>query len=253
MPFNHNHREERQRLSLIEIEQDPLTTARIASFGIAPDWHCLEAGAGAGSIAYWLADHCPAGQVVATDLDVSLLDGDRHANLWVRRHDVARDDFPPNSFDLIHARAVLTHVPDTHVLLVRMASWLRPGGWLLLEDPASFTLESSPDPLLRKATAASSAMMSAMGFDPGYSRGFPMPLVRAGLVEVDMECRLRMMRGGDVEAELLRLTLSQIADPLAATGLITTDEVARVCERLADPSFVDFPPAFVRAWGRRPD
>jgi methyltransferase family protein len=37
--------------------------------------------------------------------------------------------------DFVHARAVLMHVPVDRELLVRMVSWLRPNGWLLLEEP----------------------------------------------------------------------------------------------------------------------
>jgi len=36
------------------------------------------------------------------------------------------------------------------------------------------------------------------------------------------------------------------------TGLITRDEIATLCAQLLDPSFLDFPPAVVRSWGRRP-
>ena len=71
--FEHTAAEEDERLSPIEEEQDPYTTARIEALGIADDWHCLEIGAGKGSMAYWLADRCPRGRVVATDLDTSLL------------------------------------------------------------------------------------------------------------------------------------------------------------------------------------
>ncbi|MFC3448588.1 class I SAM-dependent methyltransferase [Amycolatopsis speibonae] len=249
--FDHENSAERDRLGLVETEQDPHTKARIESFEPSDDWNCLEIGAGAGSIAYWLAGRCPDGHVVATDLDVSLLDGVGYPNLEIRRHDAEEETFAEGTFDLVHARAVLSHICDRHGQLVKMAGWLRPGGWLLLEDPSGFTLDSSPDPLLRKASAASSVMMRRIGFDPDWSRGFPVPLQRAGLLDVGMECRLRMMRGGDVEAELLRLTFGQIFDLLVDTGEITAVELDAVQAKLADPSFIDFPPAFIRAWGRR--
>lgn len=92
--FEHKRSEEEQRLSLIEEEQDPYTIQRIEGFGIAANWHCLEIGAGKGSMAYWLADQCPLGRIVATDLDVSLLSSAGRPCLEIVQHDVRTDDFP---------------------------------------------------------------------------------------------------------------------------------------------------------------
>ena len=44
-------------------------------------------------------------------------------NLTVLRHDVLTDDFPGGSFDLVHIRAVLMHIPGRMATLQRMASW----------------------------------------------------------------------------------------------------------------------------------
>jgi SAM-dependent methyltransferase len=65
----------------------------------------------------------------------------------VIRHDVRTDPFPEQSFDLIHARAVLMHIPDDPYLLPRMASWLAPGGWLVLEEPDFGMWLADLDPL----------------------------------------------------------------------------------------------------------
>lgn len=250
--FEHTVAEEDERLTLIEEEQDPYTTALIESFGIASDWHCLEIGAGKGSMAYWLADRCPNGRVVATDLDVRLNTVGR-PNLTALRHDIATDDFPAGLFHLVHARAVLTHVPDPEAVCARIACWLRPGGWLLVTDPASFTVDSSPHPLMRKAAAAAKVVMQDMiGTDPNWARTFPAPLARVGFVDVDAECRLRMMQGGGREARMFELMLAQLAPHLVTTGLITDAELDTLRAQLLDPAFMDFPPAVVRAWGRRP-
>jgi 2-polyprenyl-3-methyl-5-hydroxy-6-metoxy-1,4-benzoquinol methylase len=251
--FEHASAPEEERLALIEEEQDPYTTARIEAFGLAEDWHCLEIGAGKGSMAYWLADRCSRGRVVATDLDTSLLSATGRPSLEILQHDVSKDDFPPGSFHLIHARAVLTHTADPQRVCARLASWLRPGGWLLVTDPASFTVDSSPHFLMRKAGAASTAVMREMvGTDPNWARTYPAPLVSAGLTEVDAESRLRTMQGGTREARMFELMLAQLAAPMEATGLITAEEIRSLRAQLLDPRFFDFPPAVIRAWGRRP-
>src|SRR6202012_624857 len=57
----------------------------------------------------------------------------------LRRHDGAADPPPePGTFDLVHARLVLVHVPDRARALATMAAALRPGGWLLVEDADTY-------------------------------------------------------------------------------------------------------------------
>jgi SAM-dependent methyltransferase len=43
------------------------------------------------------------------------------------------DPLPARSFDLIHERLVLFHVPAREQALERMVSALKPGGWIVIE------------------------------------------------------------------------------------------------------------------------
>jgi hypothetical protein len=57
--------------------------------------------------------------VLATDLDPGgLRSGER---LEVRRHDIVEDELPERTFDLVHARLVLLHLPKRRQALARMA------------------------------------------------------------------------------------------------------------------------------------
>jgi hypothetical protein len=61
---------EQARLAGLSAQFDPVTIRHLASIGVEAGWHCLEVGAGAGSIARWLAATVGGtGRVVATDLD----------------------------------------------------------------------------------------------------------------------------------------------------------------------------------------
>jgi cyclopropane fatty-acyl-phospholipid synthase-like methyltransferase len=53
--------------------------------------------------------------------------------------DFATVELPPASFDAVVAFYVLNHLPQDEVgpLLVRVAGWLRPGGWFLASFPSS--------------------------------------------------------------------------------------------------------------------
>src|SRR5947207_11110801 len=87
---------------------DALTRRRIRELDLPRDGVCWEIGAGAGSVAAWLAqDVVPAGRVVATDIDTSRLVDLQAANVDVHQADVATDPAPPGGpFDLIHTRLV---------------------------------------------------------------------------------------------------------------------------------------------------
>jgi SAM-dependent methyltransferase len=52
----------------------------------------------------------------------------------VARHDITADAIPLARYDLIHARLVLSHLPQRRDVLVRLIEALRPGGWLVIED-----------------------------------------------------------------------------------------------------------------------
>jgi hypothetical protein len=53
--FDHAAKAERERLAAIEAVANPLTIECLEKIGVSPGWHCLEVGAGAGSIVEWLS------------------------------------------------------------------------------------------------------------------------------------------------------------------------------------------------------
>ena len=108
----------------MEQRLDPLTKRRIEQLHLAREARCLEIGGGRGSITRWLADRVgPNGKVTATDLQLDFLRVIDASNVEVIRHDIRTGTFPERSFDLIHTRAVLMHLPDDLEMLRRS----RPG------------------------------------------------------------------------------------------------------------------------------
>src|SRR5215472_1971256 len=83
--------EEHRRLLLIEATLDPFTIAHLERIGVAEGWRCLELGAGAGSIAAWLAGRAGAAHVIATDIRPEHAGVAAEAGVRVLRHDVTRD------------------------------------------------------------------------------------------------------------------------------------------------------------------
>src|ERR1700740_2592078 len=75
------------RLRLLEARYDPGTFRRLGMFGPLAGARCLEVGAGAGSVARWLAAQAgPSGQVIATDTNPRFLTDAEETGVEVRRH-----------------------------------------------------------------------------------------------------------------------------------------------------------------------
>ena len=100
--------------------------------------------------------------MIAFDIDTRFLDVLAGApGVEVRQGDVRTDDFASGTFDLIHTRLVLTHLPDRVAVMKRMVDWLAPGGWVLFEEADVAAALASPNPLWARH-------MEAYRADPGY-------------------------------------------------------------------------------------
>src|SRR6266540_1641665 len=103
--FNQDREQERARLAGLSAQFDSVTVRHLATVGVAAGWHCLEVGAGAGSIARWLAATAGStGRVVATDLDTQFLNDLPRPPVEVVRHDIMGDPLEQDAFDLVRAR-----------------------------------------------------------------------------------------------------------------------------------------------------
>jgi SAM-dependent methyltransferase len=248
--FPHTGADERRRLELFAERLDPITIRLIERLHLAPAARCLEVGAGRGSVARWLCEHVGSGHVSATDLDTAFLTEPPLPNLTVLRHDVRTDDFPEGSFDLVHARAVLMHVAERMATLTRMVSWLAPGGWLLIEDADFGMWQADYDPLWSGHPLAWHEAFPHGSLSQG--RAMLRQIHRLGLTDIGAEAELDIVAPGTPQAEFYGLSLAALANPLAASGVMTSEEAARAIARLDEPDFLGCGFAFISAWGRRP-
>jgi SAM-dependent methyltransferase len=236
-------------LSLLEEVLDPVTVRRLEAVGVAPGWQALEVGSGRGSIAVWLANRLGGeGRVVATDVDTSLLEDLGDDRIEVVRHDVLVDDFAPASFDLVHCRAVLVHLSDPVRAVKRMASWLRPGGVLVAEEPWTDVARLAPDPVVAAAADALGEML-----DGGFARRLPQALREAGLERVEADAEVQFFEGGSESAAFFRKALEGACARLVAAGRLKASEVRGLRERFEDPSFCDCGWPRIGAIGWKPD
>ena len=243
---------ERERLRLLERDSDPQTMEILQGLPMNASWRCLDLGAGAGSIAYWLADRCRDGHVVAADIDVRFLDHARPGNLEVRQFDVGRDGSPAGSFDLIHARSLLCHVPTRDTVLAQAVKWLAPGGWLVVGEPYMFAPDTSPYPPLRRFYRAVDKRWIAQGSDMRWARRLPGLMAQTGLQQLSVATRSTCMGLGGVHDAFALASIRQIGDVMVKGGDITQAELDEMVALFDDPTFVDVRSVFITVWGQKP-
>jgi 2-polyprenyl-3-methyl-5-hydroxy-6-metoxy-1,4-benzoquinol methylase len=241
--FDNSGAQAETRFSALATIFDPGTIRHLNEIGISKGWRCLEVGAGGGSIATWLCDQVGAnGQVVATDIDTRFLETLGKSNLEVWRHDIVSDPVPQATFDLVHFRLVLGHLPNRDEVLGRLVTALRPGGWMLAEEFDSYSLR--PDHTINvaetalNAFGAMQAVLARHGFEGYYGRRLAGRLRAHGLADVAAEGRLFMFEGGTSGADLTRAAISQTRDEMIDAEAITEAEIERDLLQLNSADFM---------------
>ena len=249
--FPHSAADESRRLELFEQRLDPLTIRRVERLAIGRGARCLEIGGGRGSITRWLSERVGAeGHVTATDLQLGFLESIDAPNVEVLQHDLRTDTFAEHSFDLVHARAVLMHIPDDLEILRKMVSWLVPGGWLLLEEPDFGLWSEDADPVWSTHPAAWHATFPSGSLSRG--RSLLSEVHQLGLVDVGADAEVDIVQAGTPLAEFYRLSMAAIGPAAVAAGALTPEQAGALTERPTRPDFLACGFVHIGVWGRRP-
>lgn len=240
-----------RRVTLLEETFDPFTTARLSALGVGAGWRCLELGAGAGSITRWLCEQVgESGTVTAVDIEPRFLEADPRPNMEICQRDIVADWVPDGGYDLIHARALLMHLPIRD-RIGDLVSCLRPGGVILLEEGDCYPCATATSATYVETIAAVCATVARRGGDWYWARDLPAHLAEGGATDVAAVASTPLFNGGATLARFLTLSLEQMGPLLLADGVapeLLTDFVAELAD--AGRWFPSF--AMVSAWGRRP-
>src|SRR5579862_1204843 len=245
------------RFAALSAMFDPGTIGHLEDRGVGPGWHCLEVGAGGGSIASWLCRRVGGtGRVVATDIDTRFLETVKLPGLEVWRHNLTCDPLPEAAFDLVHARLVLVHLPDKEKILEKLIVALKPGGWLIDEEFDSLSMTPdpavSPGEILLKTHVAMGRLMADRRFERRCGRLLFERLRERGLVSVGAEARMFMVQSKSPGAALARANYEQLRGDMIDAGCITEREFEEDLARLDCPDFMMSSSILWSAWGRRP-
>lgn len=201
-----------------DVYRRPLATA-LDRLGLREGWRCADVGAGGGDVTVALARIVGRdGRVYAVDSDPSRRDEVAAAAAEAAQAQVValtqsgEELTLPEAVDLAFCRFLLLHVHDPLIVVRRMGSAVRPGGWVVAQEPVT-----SAGRVAGKALSMPGARHPDVG-------GLLPALVRdAGLTLVDAWAEAPAWAGPGPVAEYLEaLTeLDPGGDPVLLPPLVT--------------------------------
>ena len=243
---------ESERLTLMSEMLDPQLFFRLGQIGVTAGWRCLEVGAGNGSVSTWLSGQVGVeGSVLTSDIDIDLLNKIDLPNVTVRRIDVTRDDLG-SGYDLVLARALLHHLPERAAVLERLATAVRPGGWIVLEEPDFHPVLATDSPTLREFWEGWLVWADRHEIDYFIGRKIPGMLVAHGLSEVRSYGETILYRGGSLTARYLEATMRELEGSLRGSGFIADSVWTDAMTLFRNDAFWSWQNSYVTSIGRKP-
>ena len=245
-----------QRFDALAALFNPTTFRHLEELGLDQGWRCWEVGAGGPTVPNWLAGRVGStGSVVATDINTSWVTQQLDPRVEVLLHDVTQDDAPGGQFDLVHARLVLSHLPDRLEALSRMIGSLRPGGWLVIEDfdkvmPLSCIDAPSPEHhRANKLHTAVRELLAQRGADLEFARSLPRIFRELGLVQVRADAYFAVAQPAGNALSIANIR--QVRDALVDQQLATVEEIDAHLTAVAGGAVDVGTAPLITAWARR--
>ncbi|MFH0521339.1 class I SAM-dependent methyltransferase [Streptomyces sp. M41] len=244
---------EAERIDFGALTYDDITMARLHALGAGPGWHCLDVGAGTGTVSRKLLEQAGAESVLAVDRDVRFLRERATSGLTVLQADITDPHFTTGQFQLVHARFVLMHLPEPERLIAALAEHLAPGGVLVLSDAVDLTSDSAPGtPYTTVMTAMWQGLRNTIGTDVSWVPSYPHLLRAAGLTRVAAEIHVPPLLPGSPISRFWADTWQRSRAAMLATGLVDDTAVDGAVAYLDSEECAALSAGMLTVWGSKP-
>ncbi|MBI4590894.1 MAG: methyltransferase domain-containing protein [Candidatus Rokubacteria bacterium] len=233
--------------------------------GVGAGWRCLDLGCGAGGITDLLSARAgPTGRVVGLDPDAASLAAARR---WAGEKGLENVEFvegdafahaqPPEGFDLVHERFVMTTIGRHRELVDSALALTRPGGVVAIQEADAGVLTCyPPHPAWDRLKAIVTTAFEHAGGDCFSGRQVFRLAVEAGLQQVEFRTCVVGTRRGDPLVDFLPQTILSTKPVILKHGLASEAELARLvddCRRhLGAPTTVQTSVLVIQVWGWKP-
>src|SRR5947199_1214736 len=232
---------------------DPMHRRHIESLGIGRGARVLEVGCGNGSMSAWMTERiAPDGQIVALDLDLSVVDNVRAPSVEFRQGDIVTGSVDPDGFDFVTARAVLHHVADAKAATGNLVASLRPGGAILLIEP-DFLPVSIAEPIeMRAFWSGWLAWSRDRGIDYHIGRTLAPRLAALGIEKIGGTAETAIYNGTRLWADYWTQTVKELRQDLTSSGKLNNALIDTLLGCCADPAWWTQTIAFTTVHGYAP-
>ena len=220
--------EGRRRLALLEHSLDPSTFRRLEAIGVAPGWRCLDVGAGGHRLRVAVSVRGPT-VFTAIDLDARFLRALDYANLDVREENVVDADFPSGTFDSVHTRWTLLHIPERERVLQSSPTASRLPARCSWKNPTRFPCGRSTAPGSSTLSSRVFEIVQSRGSHPDWSRDLPFKMASLGLGNLRAEGETPYFHGPPA-----RRVLADQLGPRARRGAESGADVTQWDRELAE-------------------
>ena len=175
------------------------------------------------------------------------------SNVIVRQHDIATEPLLREHFDVVHARAVLQHVPTRDEVVTKLVDSLKPGGRLVIEDGTflGFGQQALPEPYQTIHRIMSEGSLDERR-DPNFGLR-ALDLMRSvGLVDLDVQGDVWAMRPHEPSGEWWFLALERAMPIMVGAGVVTEADGKIALEQVRSEGFVILSPTSIATMGRKP-
>ncbi len=251
--WQHNLQGEPQRLKLMSGILDASSRFHLERTGVTSGWRCLEIGAGDGSLSQWLASRVgPNGVAIATDINSDLLSGLSAPNLETRQFDVVTQEPPDVPYDLVLIRALLHHLPTRRQVVSKMIRWLKPGGWIFIQEPDFYPTWTVEPASQKKFWQDFITWADTHQIDYYVGRKIAPWLSDEKLLHIAAEGHTALYNGGSEYAQWWISGIAEVADALQKEGGITAETLDEFMQLYQDPTYWTMSISFTAVTAQKP-
>jgi hypothetical protein len=185
-------------------------------------------------------------------MEMDLMEEIAGGNLEVLKFDAVHDEPPGAPYDLVAIRALLHHLPERRAVVSRMARWLKPGGWLFVQEP-DFYPTSTVQPPSQKRFWEQFIQWAAATHHIDYYVGHKIPawLQTDGLLNITSEGHAILYHGGSGFAAWWIYSIGEVADKLQSEGGVSPAALDEFFACYRDPSYWTTTIAFTATTAQR--
>ena len=243
-----NLQQEFERLDKQTHYLDEPSRSRLSGLGLGSSARCLEVGPGTGSMTTWMADR--GWSVLALDLSDRFFPAIGRPGVELRVGDI-RDAEIDGGFDLIFVRYVLHHLPERGQVVEKLAGLLRPGGWLVAEDPVVELMKTLYGTDVLAYFRDLPPRLAEFGIDHNAGAYLPGLFKNAGLSDITADGSFCLAFEGSPGADLLRLAFDLMEETFVPRGTEKTEDFDLRRAQVSAPQFIGTCPVNISCRGRR--